>query len=55
METHAPVHLIDGHIYDNFIIMPNEQVRCDRNNNSNGDEWVKKSSSVGSVTVLHFG
>jgi hypothetical protein len=55
METRA--HLIDGHIYENFIIMPNEHVRCDRNDHSNGDEWGKKSSLVGSTVnaVFHFG
>ena len=56
MEAHAPVHLTDGHMYENFIIMPNEHIRCDRNDHSNGDEWEKKSSSVGSSnTVLNFG
>ena len=47
--ANSAVHLVTGRNYNNFAILRNEHNNCDRNPPSNGEEWEKKSSSVGSV------
>ena len=38
----------DDHVYSEFSIQTNSHIRCDKNPKSNGEQWEKKSSSVGS-------